>query len=130
MLLKSRQNLFIVEDVLPLLDDIADKRQEHFVVLTFDSSMRLINRHLVFLGTVDATLCHPREIFAVAIADAASSIVVGHNHPSGDPNPSREDAKTTEQLIAAGIIISILLKDHLIVAESGYFSFSQNGLSL
>lgn len=128
MLLKARQNQFIVKDVLPLLDDIASKRQEHFMVLTLNTSMNLINKHLVFLGTVSASLCHPREVFAVAIADAASGIVISHNHPSGNPNPSREDIKTTQQLVAAGIIIGIPLVDHIIVAESDYFSFSRNGL--
>ena len=96
MLLKSRNRQLGIESMLPLLDDIADKRQEHFVVLTYNSSMHPIGKHLVFLGTVSALVCHPREIFAVAIADAASGIVVCHNHPSGDPNPSSEDIKTTQ----------------------------------
>lgn len=114
MLVKSRKNSFILKDVLTLLDDIADKRQEH----------------LVFLGTVNASICHPREIFAVAIADAASSIIVSHNHPSGNATPSGEDIKTTQQLVAAGIIIGIPLTDHLIMTQSDHFSFLQNGLSL
>lgn len=130
MLLKSQRNPFVLEEILPHLDDIADKRQEHFVVLTFDASMHFIDKHLVFLGTANASICHPREVFAVAIADAASGIVISHNHPSGDPNPSREDIRTTQQLVAAGIIIGIPIKDHLIVAKKGYFSFSQNGLLL
>lgn len=130
MLVKSRKNSFILKDVLTLLDDIADKRQEHFVVVTLDVSMRPINKHLVFLGTVNASICHPREIFAVAIADAASSIIVSHNHPSGDVTPSSEDIKTTQQLVAAGIIIGIPLTDHLIMTQSDHFSFLQNGLLL
>ena len=129
MLLKSRRRQLNVDSILPLLDDVADKRQEHFIVLTYDASMHLIDKHLVFLGTVSALICHPREIFAVAIADAASGIVVCHNHPSGDPNPSSEDIKTTQQLVAAGIIIGIPLKDHVIVTKSGdHFSFSNNGM--
>ncbi|HSX28478.1 MAG TPA: JAB domain-containing protein [Candidatus Saccharimonadales bacterium] len=127
MLLKSRQRRLDTASMLLLLDDIADKRQEHFIVLTYNASMHLINKHLVFLGTVSALICHPREIFAVAIADAASGIVVCHNHPSGDPNPSSEDIKTTQQLVAAGIIIGIPLKDHVIVTKSGgHFSFAEN----
>lgn len=130
MLVKSRKNLFVLADMLLLVGDIADKRQEHFVVLTLDASMSLINRHLVFLGSVNASICHPREIFAVAITDAASGIVICHNHPSGNSHPSREDIKTTQQLVAAGIIIGIPVKDHLIVAKDGHFSFLQNGLIL
>lgn len=123
--LNPRQHQPSTKDILPLLDDIVDKRQEHFMVLTYDVSMHLIGKHLVFLGTVSSLICHPREIFAVAIADAASSIVVSHNHPSGDPIPSREDKTTTQQLVAAGIIIGIPLRDHVIVAKSGHFSFSE-----
>lgn len=128
MLVKARQDLYIVDDMLLILDDISDKRQEHFIVLTFNTSMQLINKHLVFLGTVNTSICHPREIFAVAIADAASSIVISHNHPSGNPEPSGADIKTTQQLVAAGIIIGIPIKDHVIVARSDHFSFLQNGL--
>lgn len=126
MLLKSRQHQLSIEDILPLLDDITDKRQEHFVVLTYTASMHFINKHLVFLGTVSSSICHPREVFAVAIADAASGIVVSHNHPSGDPHPSNADIKMTQQLIAAGIIIGIPVLDHVIVAKSGHFSFAEN----
>ncbi len=128
MLLKSRHHRIDIENVLSSLEDIADKRQEHFVVLTYDASMRLIDKHLVFLGTVNSVACHPREIFAAAIADAASSIIVSHNHPSGDSEPSHEDIETTQQLIAAGIIIGIPLIDHVIVTRSDYCSFYDRGL--
>jgi DNA repair protein RadC len=126
MLLESRRHQFDIENILPLLNDIVEKRQEHFVVLTYTASMQLIKKQLVFLGTVSSSICHPREVFAVAIADAASGIVVSHNHPSGDPHPSSADIKTTQQLIAAGIIIGIPVLDHVIVAKSGHFSFAEN----
>lgn len=129
MLLKSRESLYKVEDVLPSLKDIADKRQEHFVVLTFDGSMQLIGQHLVFLGTVNSSICHPREVFAVAIDDAASGIVVSHNHPSSNPSPSMADISATRQLVAAGKILGIPVIDHLIVTGTGhYFSFLQDKL--
>lgn len=130
MLLKSRTNQLNINEILPLLNDIANKRQEHFIVLTFDSSMQLINKHLVFLGTVSSSLCHPREVFAVAIEDAASSIVICHNHPSGDPHPSGDDIKTTQQLIAAGIVLGIPVNDHIIIAKEESLSFLQEGLIL
>lgn len=128
MLLRNRKRQLALKDVIHLLDDIADKRQEHFVVLTFDSSMHLIGKHLVFLGTVNVSICHPREVFAAAIADTASSIVISHNHPSGDPSPSGNDIETTQQLVAAGIIIGIPVEEHIIVAKKTYFSFVESGL--
>lgn len=127
MLLKSGEKQLALRDIVSILDEITDKRQEHFIVLTLDTSMRLIGKHLVFLGTVNASLCHPREVFAVAIKDAASSIVVSHNHPSGDLEPSTEDINTTQQLIAAGTIVGIPVQDHIIVTKQGYFSFLENG---
>lgn len=128
MLLKSRETQLEIGDVVPLFDDIADKRQEHFVVLTFNSSKKLISKHLVFLGTVNSAICHPREIFAVAIADAASSIVIGHNHPSGESEPSTEDIEVTKQFVAAGVIMGIPILDHIVVVSDDYFSFFENGL--
>ena len=110
-------------DILPLLRDISTKRQEHFVVLSLDSERRLIKKRVVFLGTVDAVIAHPREVYAGALADRASSIIVAHNHPSGDPTPSGQDIAATEQLVKAGEILGIRLIDHVIVAGEEYFSF-------
>lgn len=112
-------------DILPLLRDIATKRQEHFVVLSLDSQQCLITKRIVFIGTVDAVITHPREVYAGAIADRASSIIVAHNHPSGDPTPSGQDVAATEQLRAAGEILGIRLVEHLIVAGREWFSFEQ-----
>ena len=117
-------------DILLLLENIAVARQEHFVVLTLDSGGRLIRKRVVFIGTIDATLVHPRETFAPAIADYAASIVVAHNHPSGDPSPSKQDIMATQQLVAAGQILGVRLRDHIIVAKGEYYSFSANGLIL
>lgn len=117
-------------EVLSLLAKIADERQEHFVVITLDTAGRLINSKVVFIGTVTATLVHPREIFAQAVADMAVSIVVAHNHPSGVPEPSKQDIATTQQLVAAGLIMGIAVDDHIIVAGSQHFSFAANGLLL
>jgi DNA repair protein RadC len=116
--------------LLELLTKIADERQEHFVVITLDAAGRLINSRVVFIGTVTATLVHPREIFAQAIADYATGIIVSHNHPSGVAEPSREDITTTQRLVAAGQILGIGLEDHIIVAGGEHFSFAANGLIL
>lgn len=119
-----------LDEMLSLLAKIADERQEHFAVLTLDSGGRLINSKVIFIGTVTSTLVHPREIFAQAIADYAVSIVVSHNHPSGNPSPSQQDIATTQQLVAAGILLGINVDDHIIVAGGSHYSFAANGLIL
>lgn len=118
------------DELLSLLAKVADERQEHFVVITLDAAGRLINSNLVLIGTVTATLVHPREIFAQAVDDMAVSIIVARNHPSGVPEPSRQDITTTQQLVAAGLIMDITIDDHIIVAGGQHFSFAANGLFL
>jgi DNA repair protein RadC len=105
-------------------------RQEHFLVLSVDSGRKLITKRVVFIGTIDAVIAHPREVFAGAIADMAAGIVVAHNHPSGDPTPSKQDIATTQQLIAAGQILGVRLYDHVIVAGRRHYSFRANGMIL
>ncbi|HSX30267.1 MAG TPA: JAB domain-containing protein [Candidatus Saccharimonadales bacterium] len=128
MLCKSPEKALNTADILKLLEDIANHRQEHFVVLSLDSGQRLITKRVVFIGTVDSVLAHPREVYAGAIADLAASIVVAHNHPSGDPTPSKQDIKMTQQLVAAGQILGVRLHDHIIVTREGYFSFRAEGM--
>lgn len=128
MLCKSPEKALTTADILKLLEDIANHRQEHFVVLSLDTGQRFIAKRVVFIGTVDAVLAHPREVFSGAIADLASNIVVAHNHPSGDPKPSKQDITMTQQLVAAGQILGVRLQDHVIVAGEGYFSFRAEGL--
>lgn len=127
---KQTIKLLTTDDVLPLLSDIASHRQEHFIVLSIDSGRRLITKRIVFIGTIDAVIAHPREVYAGAVADLAAGIVVAHNHPSGDPTPSRQDITTTQQLIAAGQILGMHLYDHVIVAGRRHYSFLANGMLL
>lgn len=127
---KNIKRLLNKADILPLLNDIAAHRQEHFVVLSVDSGRHLITKRVVFIGTVDAVIAHPREVYAGAVADFATGIIVAHNHPSGDPNPSKQDIATTQQLIAAGQILGIQLIDHIIVAGRRHYSFQANGMML
>ena len=122
------KRLFTTADILPLLRDIASHRQEHFLVLSVDSGRKLITKRVVFIGTIDAVIAHPREVFAGAVADMAAGIVVAHNHPSGDPAPSQQDVATTQQLIAAGQILGVRLYDHVIVARRRHYSFRANGM--
>jgi len=127
---KHIKKLLNTADILPLLKDISTDRQEHFIVLSIDSGRRLINKRVVFIGTVDTVMAHPREVYAGAVADFATSIIVAHNHPSGDPTPSKQDIATTQQLIAAGQILGVKLLDHIIVAEERHYSFRGDGMTL
>lgn len=95
----------------------ADGRQEEFHIVTLDTKHKPIHTHLITLGTLDASLVHPREVFRPAIRDAAAAILLVHNHPSGDPTPSREDRAVTDQLSQAGKLLGIRVLDHIIVAE-------------
>ena len=122
------------DDVNRLCSDIAELAQEAFQVISLDSKNRLINRHLVSLGLLDASLVHPREVFRTAIEDSASAIVLLHNHPSGDCTPSAEDIRITRQLIEAGKIVDIHVTDHVIVGRArkdsspAYLSMREAGL--
>lgn len=124
----SDKPLLTSEDVLVYLGDFRDKKQEYFVCLSLDSGHRLIARRIVTIGLLDTALAHPREIFAAPITDRAASVIIVHNHPSGDPHPSKEDISTTQQLVAAGQLLGIPLRDHIIVAAADSFSFRSHSL--
>ncbi len=111
--------------------DMATMAQESIQVLTLDTRNKLIDRHMVTLGLVASSLVHPREVFRPAIADGASSVVLVHNHPSGDPTPSAEDLKVTRQLVAAGKIIGIEVLDHIVIGrgETPFISLREKGLA-
>jgi DNA repair protein RadC len=117
-------------DVRRLLADTADLAQEAFTVVTLNRKNAVIDRHLATLGLVDASLVHCREVFRHAVADAASAIVVSHNHPSGDPSPSGEDLSLTRKLVEAGKILDIRVVDHVIVGrgEREFFSLRESGM--
>jgi len=98
------------------------------VCLSLDSGGRLISQRVITIGLLDTALAHPREVFAGSLTDRAASVIVAHNHPSGICEPSSEDIKTTQQLMAAGVLLGIPLQDHYIVTKTGYFSFREQGL--
>jgi DNA repair protein RadC len=105
-----------------------DECREKFVVVCLDSANHPIAFWTVTTGTLNAPLIHPREVFHAAIRTLAASVVVMHNHPSGNLEPSREDIQVTEQLKGAAKILDIPLHDHLIMTENGYTSFAERGL--
>jgi DNA repair protein RadC len=103
-------------------------RKEHFVAFYLDARSRLLRFETVSIGTLSASLVHPREVFAPAISHSAAGLVVAHNHPSGDCAPSAEDKDATRRLARSGELLGIPLLDHVIVADRGFFSFREHGL--
>ena len=108
------------EKAVEQLVDIRDKKQEYFVCLTLDGANRLIAKRIITIGTLTASLVHPREVFAEAISDRAASIVVAHNHPSGNLEPSDADTLITERLREAGSLLGVPLVDHIIVSSKSF----------
>ena len=106
------------------------KKQEYFYCLYLDSKNRLIERKLLFMGTINRSIVHPREIFKEAYLTSCSSIVCMHNHPSGDITPSIEDVYLTESLIKIGKIQGINIIDHMIISDNDYYSFFDNNKDL
>lgn len=111
------------EAILSRLNFIRKKRQEYLICFSMDWGGRIIKRRTVTVGLLDMSIAHPREIFAGPVRDRAAYVVIAHNHPSGDASPSKKDIKTTQQLIAAGLILGIPLHDHIIVTRNEEFSF-------
>jgi DNA repair protein RadC len=127
---KDKPLLTTTDAILAQLNFIRAKKQEYFVCLSLDSAQRLIARRVVTIGLLDVSFAHPREVFAGPLKDRAASIIVAHNHPSGTASPSKEDTKTTQQLVAAGQLLGIKIRDHVIVTAKRHYSYRQNCLIL
>lgn len=123
---KVRPVLTTTDAILAQLNFIRSKKQEYFVCLSLDSAQRLIARRIVTIGLLDVALVHPREMFAGPLKDRAASVIIAHNHPSGVTNPSKADIETTQQLVAAGLILNMPLREHIIVTKEGHYSFRQH----
>lgn len=111
------------DDVVPVLQailrDACDADREHFIVLALDARGHIIGFKVTGIGSLTATLVHPREIFGVALAFKAASLIVAHSHPSGDVTPSAEDEALTERLLECGRLLGIPIVDHIVLASSG-----------
>lgn len=107
--------------------EIEDADREHFVAIGLNAKLHLVAYHIVSIGTIDATLVNPREVFKFAIKHSARSVVIAHNHPSGDPAPSREDREVTQKLVDAGKILGIEVLDSLVIGYRRYYSFREKG---
>ena len=110
-----------------LKEKIGKEKREHFTIICLDTRSNLIVDN-VSIGTLNASLIHPREVFKKAIANNASHVILAHNHPSGDPSPSQEDIATTKRLVEAGAILGIAVVDHIIVTGNGFVSLKKEGL--
>lgn len=102
---------------------VKDSKQEMFYILLLDSKKNIIKEELLFIGTLDSTTVHPREVFKEAIKNSASCIICVHNHPSGDATPSNKDIIVTKRLKESGEIIGIQVIDHIIIGNNNYYSF-------
>lgn len=109
-------------------DLLQHEKKEIFLVILLDTKGCFMGHHTVGVGTLSGVLIHPREVFHPAIRHQAASIILAHNHPSGDPTPSNEDRETTKQLIDAGSVIGIPVNDHLIIGGNGFVSLRQHGI--
>ena len=105
---------------------LKDKKKEYFLILSLDSRDKLIKISEISIGSLTANLVHPREVFKEAIQTSAVSIVLVHNHPSGDPKPSKDDLVITDKLIKGGKILGIKIADHVIISKNSFISLRLN----
>ncbi|QCJ43621.1 JAB domain-containing protein [Bacillus sp. S3] len=110
-----------------VMNDMRFLTQEHFVCLYLNTKNQVIHKQTVFIGSLNASIVHPREVFREALKRSAASVIALHNHPSGDPSPSREDIEVTKRLVECGKIIGIELLDHLIIGENKFVSLKEKG---
>ena len=116
------------EDSLPFLWDIREKDREHFACLYLNARNQMVHQEIISIGSLSASIVHPREVFSVAIEKRAANIILGHNHPSGNPEPSKEDIELTKRLKKAGEILGIEIIDHIVVSQTDFTSVKEKGL--
>ncbi|MBU1019679.1 MAG: DNA repair protein RadC [Firmicutes bacterium] len=111
-----------------LKNELEMKTQEHFIALFLNTKGGLIKKETLFIGSLNTSLVHPREIFKHAVLNSAAGIIICHNHPSGDPTPSKADIEVTKILHQNSIMMDIILLDHIIIGKDKYFSFKEKGI--
>ncbi len=115
----------IAEEFIPALRDL---QQEVFIVVLLNSANKIIKEITITKGLLNSSLTHPREVFRHAIVEHAASVILMHNHPSGNPEPSQEDISTTKQIVEAGKVVGIPVHDHIIIAGGNFTSLAERGL--
>ena len=116
------------KDVVAQLTDLRHNKKEHFIALYLNARNQLVHKETISMGTLNANLVHPREVFDPPLKHSAAGIMVAHNHPSGDPKPSEDDLEITKRLAEAGKMMGIELLDHVIIAANSHFSFKEERL--
>lgn len=111
-------------EMLPLIEDFT---KEYFIVMSLNTKNQIIAKQIISIGSLNANIVHPREVFKFAITNSAANILVGHNHPSGDPVPSKEDIAITKKLCEGGAMLGIPVLDHVIVGDNRHFSMKEAG---
>ena len=117
-----------IKDVIAQMSYLRDKTREHLAALYLNARNELVFKKHIFVGTLDANIAHPREIFEHALTNHASSVILVHNHPSGDAEPSQDDLEITKRITEAGKIMGIDVLDHVIITKNKVFSFKENKL--
>lgn len=115
-------------DVYPLIRHFAERMQEHFICVSLNGAHEVLSIRVVTIGLLNSTQVHPREVFSDPIAERAASVIVAHNHPSGNLSPSKEDIRVTESLNSASKLLGISLLDHIVFTKSGFLSLKEKGL--
>ena len=105
-----------------------EEPEEHFCILCLNTKNKIVGVHTISIGSLNASIVHPREVFKAAMLNNANSIICLHNHPSGDPKPSQEDIKITRRLVEAGEIIGIEVLDHVVIGDGRYISLKEQGM--
>jgi len=129
-LLKDKKTVLLMtpEEVFDELKDYRNHKKEHFVIFYLNSRNQEIQREIISVGTLNANLVHPREVFESAIKHSAAQVLIAHNHPSGDPEPSETDLSITKRLVEAGKILGIEVVDHVVIGKDGWVSFKDKEL--
>ena len=110
------------------MEELRYKKKEYFKILLLNTKNHVISREEISVGSLSASIVHPREIFSIPMRKSAASVILIHNHPSGDPSPSQEDLEVTRRLVDAGNILGIAVRDHIIIGDGCFFSFREKGL--
>jgi len=116
------------KDVVAQLTELYQNKKEHFIVLYLNARNQLVHKETLSIGTLNANLVHPREVFEPALKHSAANILVAHHHPSGDPKPSEDDLEITKRLVEAGKMMGVEVLDHVIIATNSVFSFKEEKL--
>jgi len=110
-----------------VMEEMRDLKQEHFIAMFLNTKNQVIHRQTIFIGSLNASIVHPREVYKEAVKRSAASVICAHNHPSGDPTPSQEDIHVTRRLTECGKMLGIELLDHLVIGDRNFVSLKEKG---